>query len=188
MEKSTFGPAPTHLPAALTEIVKQSVETTIATMCGGTITCVGEDAEDAPCDCLCGIISFVGDLAWSFILGLPRRTAQDMTMAFLGCELDYDSSDMSDAVGEMANILAGDFAARLEELGARASMSLPTVVRGHDVQLLIPQHVAMERLAFDAPAGTFWLKVALSRPVHATPTLPRQDLAAGLADCPDARG
>ena len=46
------------------------------------------------------------------MLGLPRQTASNLVLAFAGCEIDFDSPDMGDAVGELANILAGDFVAR----------------------------------------------------------------------------
>ena len=125
------------IPESLSTLVKQSVGATVESLCGAQATYRVDGHPDAPCDGLCGIISFMGDFAWSFMLALPRQTAIDLTVAFTGFELEFDSIDMSDAVGELANILGGDMNARLEALGAKMAMSLPTVARGHDIQLLL---------------------------------------------------
>src|SRR5712692_6103898 len=107
------------IPESLSMLVKQSVGTTIQSLCGDQATCRDDGHEETPCDGLCGIISFLGEFAWSFMLALPRQTAIDLTLAFTGFELEFESIDMSDAVGELANILGGDMNARLEALGTK---------------------------------------------------------------------
>jgi CheY-specific phosphatase CheX len=162
------------IPESLSTLVKQSVGATVESLCGAQATYRVDGHPDAPCDGLCGIISFMGDFAWSFMLALPRQTAIDLTVAFTGFELEFDSIDMSDAVGELANILGGDMNARLEALGAKMAMSLPTVARGHDIQLLLPHDVPCERVSFVSPAGEFWLKVAMARPARGALLMPGQ--------------
>jgi chemotaxis protein CheX len=164
-----------RIPESLSTLVKQSVETTIESLCGSQATYRSDNLPEAPCDGLCGIISFIGEFGWSFMLALPRQTALDLTTAFTGFELEFDSLDMSDAVGELANILGGDMNARMEALGRPTTMSLPTVARGHDVQLLLPHNVPCERFSFVSPAGEFWLKVAMARPARGALLMPGQD-------------
>jgi chemotaxis protein CheX len=164
-----------RIPESLSTLVKQSVGVTIGSLCGSEATYRSESLPDTPCDGLCGIISFVGEFGWSFLLALPRQTALDLTTAFTGCELEFDSLDMSDAVGELANILGGDMNARLEAMGRKTAMSLPMVARGHDVQLLLPHDVPCERFSFASPAGEFWLKVAMARPAGGAFLMPGQD-------------
>jgi CheY-specific phosphatase CheX len=74
----------------------------------------GERESDAPGDGVYGIISFVGDPCWSFMLGLPRETAAALVERFTGGAVDPESADMADAIGEVANIISGDLVARLE--------------------------------------------------------------------------
>ncbi len=71
---------------------------------------------------------------------------------------------MGDAVGELANILAGDVSARLECQRIKAQMSLPTVARGHDVALSSPVGKPSLRLEFDCPHGRFGCRLTAARP------------------------
>ena len=66
---------------------------------------------------------------------------------------------MGDLVGEMANVMAGDIVARLEKSGIKAQMSLPTVARGHDVELLPPSNACTQRLRFTSATGGFWFRL-----------------------------
>ena len=122
--------------------------------------------EDAPCDGVVGIISIVGDVAWSLMVGVPRESAESLTVAFTGFEVAYDSADMGDVVGELANVLAGFVVNHLEGIGVSASLSLPTVVRGSHVEMMIPEGQPAARLNFDSTRGKFWIKVAVARSAH----------------------
>jgi len=94
------------------------------------------------------------------VLGLPRETAKAVTAKFAGFEIDYDGPDMGDVVGELANVVAGDAAGRLEARGIRADLSLPTVARGNDVEM-IQQDNTMSRLVhFECTGGNFWVKIS----------------------------
>jgi chemotaxis protein CheX len=149
--------------ATVSDGVRASVTETLATLCNGETTYTGSRNEQAPCDGVCGIISFVGDPCWSLMLGLPRQTATDLTTAFIGCELEYDGADMADAIGEVANIIAGDVVARLESQGIAVAMSLPAVARGHDVELMLSRDTPSVRLDFSSAVGDLWARVAMAR-------------------------
>ncbi|MDZ7260510.1 MAG: chemotaxis protein CheX [candidate division KSB1 bacterium] len=143
--------------------VKQAVLATFATICGVEPSYQGTGEDGAPTHAGVGIISIVGDVAWSLMLGLPRDTATALALKFAGFEIDYDSADMADVVGELANIVAGDAIARLASIGVRAEISVPTVVRGSDLELLVPVRLPSMRMRFASPEGEFWLKLASSR-------------------------
>jgi CheY-specific phosphatase CheX len=66
---------------------------------------------------------------------------------------------MGDIVGEMANVMAGDIVARLDALGITAQMSLPTVARGNDVEVLSGSNECSARLKFESPNGGFWFRM-----------------------------
>jgi CheY-specific phosphatase CheX len=152
------------IPPELIQVVKESACATLGSMTGGEITCLTGGDDETPCEGLLSIVSFVGDLDWSFMLGLPRQTALDLTLAFMGVELEFESADMPDAVGELANILAGDFVARLEEGGVKTTMSLPTVVQSQDMQWVLPRDAPTEVLPFTSPVGGFRITIARARP------------------------
>lgn len=114
-----------------------------------------------------GAITFHGLPAWRFLLVLPADAAVALARAFTGADIPFDAPDMADAVGEIANVIAGDIAARLDRRGVPARISLPTVVRGPDVATLAPADARAVWLRFESPAGTHWYKLAkapLARP------------------------
>jgi chemotaxis protein CheX len=147
-----------QLAPAIVEAVSQAVETTLATICGARPERLADDA--VPTSDIIGIITFVGDPSWSFSLLLPQDTATALIQAFVGMEIPFDSADMGDAVGEFANVLAGDIVARLESRRIEAQMSLPLVARGHDVKVYGAASVAHTRIAYRSAQGPFWVKMA----------------------------
>lgn len=115
-------------------------------------------------DGVVGIISFVGDVTWLLMLVLPKTSAQSISFKFTGFEVAYDSPDMGDVVGELANVLAGDIVARLSAQGIKVAMSLPTIMRGHDVEPLLPRGLPSEKLHYSIPDGDIYLKLAGAKP------------------------
>jgi chemotaxis protein CheX len=156
--KQKYELSPEHL-----ESLKEAVVTTFGAISGADAIYEGED-NSAPCEGAVGIISVVGGVAWSLVLGFPRDTAVALSMKFAGFEIPYDSADMGDVVGELANVLAGDVVARLDVMGVKVDMSLPTVARGTDVNLMLPGALSSLRLRFSIPEGCFWLGLAIGRP------------------------
>ena len=96
-------------------------------------------------------------------LDCPELTAPSLVQKFTGFPIPYDSADMGDMVGEFANILGGDIVARLETNRVKAGISLPTVVRGSNVEMLLPQGQPATRMVFSSPCGEFWVRVACKR-------------------------
>ena len=142
--------------------VRDSVLEMFPTMCGYQLTFEGTEEPGREFSGVAGIISLVGDVSWSLTLGLPPATALALSTSFTGFEVDYDSDDMADLVGELANILAGDIAARLDRARLRASLSLPTVARGQNLFLAQPDGASMTRMRFTSPDGGFWLTLGVA--------------------------
>ena len=146
------------------QAIRDAVLETFAMICGESPTYKGEGGAGEPSDCVAAVVSIVGKLAWSLMLGFPRETAPALVSGFTGLDIPYESSDMSDAVGELANILAGDVVARFEALGVKVEMSLPTIMRGTDVRTKNPEGTIAIRMHFECPAGPFWLGVIVGDP------------------------
>jgi CheY-specific phosphatase CheX len=149
-----------EFPSEITQAVTQAIENTFTKICGDKPIYQGEDIPASPCVCLAGIISFVGDRKWILTFILPQETAPAMALKFVGFEVSFDSSDMGEVVGELANVLAGEIVARLQAHSIKSSMSLPSVARGHDIELLTPAGAPSKRLRFSSPQGGFWFKLA----------------------------
>lgn len=76
-----------------------------------------------------GIIGFSGEIVGSVVLSFQMEAACKLVSALMGCEVDANSSDFIDAVGELANMIAGS---AKKDLGRRANIAVPTVIIGKD--------------------------------------------------------
>lgn len=110
-------------------------------------------------DGVVGIISYFGDITWLMMLGFQKDCANGLVAKFAGFELDYDSPDMGDVVGEMSNILAGDVISRLGDGGVKVAMSLPIVIKGTNVEPLLPGGFPSRKLVFTVPEGVVMVKI-----------------------------
>jgi chemotaxis protein CheX len=110
-----------------------------------------------------GVISVVGGVDWSIFLGLPRDTAVALAAKFAGFEIPFDSEDMGDAVGELANILAGDVKRKLDSKGIKANISLPSVIRAESLRVLVQRNTAVSKACFACDAGMLWTGVVCSK-------------------------
>lgn len=157
-------------PAVFPDAIETAVRASVAGFFGGHLGLdpaeVLGDPFGAPPASITAVISFFGDPVWSVVLGLPEGTAAAVAEKFCGFEVPFDSPDMGDLVGELVNVMAGEIVARLEAGGKKAPMSLPTVARGQNVELLPPADASTERLAFTTPAGGFWLKLVKAGGSH----------------------
>lgn len=76
-----------------------------------------------------GIIGFSGEIVGSVVVSFQQETAMKLVEALLGSPVDPTSSDFADAVGEMANMIAGS---AKKDLGLVANIAVPTVIIGKD--------------------------------------------------------
>jgi chemotaxis protein CheX len=116
------------------------------------------DADDGPC--IAGIISFVGDFSCSLSWVMSQSVAPALVQKFAGFEIPFESPDMGDAAGELANVFAGEIVLQLEQRGLKVQLSLPTVVRGSPLELLPESGPSIVNLQYGLPEGTFWFRLA----------------------------
>ncbi len=147
-----------ELSPVIVEAAAQGVENTLASICGAKPQRLAGDGA-VPTSDIIGIITYLGDVSWSFALLLPQATASSLIQKFVGMEIPFDSADMGDAVGELANVIGGDVSARLEARRVKAKMSLPLVARGTDVKVYAATGIPEVRLAYRAAQGPFWVKL-----------------------------
>jgi CheY-specific phosphatase CheX len=153
-------PAPAVLfPPALSEAVRDAAIEFFGTYCGMQPCECPDEQVDTPGPGIMGVISFFGDPVWSVSLVMPEPTAVTAARLFAGFDIPFDSADMGDIVGEMANVMAGDIVARLDARGITTQMSLPTVARAHDVEILSNSNACAARLKFESPNGGFWFRL-----------------------------
>lgn len=84
--------------------------------------------DDRPTNDVTGIISMSGEAAGSMALSFPMATAIKVVEAFSGMKADPDTDAFTDAIGELANMVAGNAKKYLDNL--HIEISVPTVIIG----------------------------------------------------------
>jgi chemotaxis protein CheX len=105
-----------------------------------------------------GIIGFSGDFGGSMVVSFRKETAAAIVKGFSGMDIAPDSPDFTDAVGELANMIAGSAKTRF---GGGTSISVPSVILGtghvigrlHDVPCIV--------IPCESSAGAFAVEVSI---------------------------
>ncbi len=109
----------------------ESVQKVFEMMCGLKVAVAPPKvfSEGSPTADVSGIITFSGDLIGAMVLTFPEGVAGAVVQA-LASEVPPDprAPEFLDAVGELANMVAGQ--AKSRYAGYEASISIPTVVTG----------------------------------------------------------
>lgn len=109
------------------------------------------------------VISLVGDVEWTLFVDVSRDTAAAVTSKFAGFTIAPESGDLVDAMGELANILAGEVKAQLDQRGVKVSLSLPNVLTGENVHILISKDAPVCWTCLGTPVGTVSTGVAVGK-------------------------
>lgn len=76
-----------------------------------------------------GIIGFSGEIVGSVVVSFQMEAAKKLVSALAGMDIDETSPDFVDALGEIANMVAGS---AKNDLGKKASIAIPTVILGRN--------------------------------------------------------
>ncbi|MHB8123555.1 MAG: chemotaxis protein CheX, partial [Desulfuromonadaceae bacterium] len=82
------------------------------------------------------------------------------TSLMLGMEVTEIDDDVNDAMGEIANMLAGSFKQHLSSGGSDIQLSTPSVVNGADY--VVSSGNNLENITLKFATDTEWFMVALS--------------------------
>lgn len=79
-----------------------------------------------------GIVGLAGKFKGLLGIHMPNSMALAITTAFLGMEVDEIDEDVRDAVGELANMLAGNLKTALDPKGSDIQLSMPSAIHGEE--------------------------------------------------------
>ena len=115
-----------------------------------------KSSQPGPSYDVSGIIGFSGEVVGSVVVSFERSAAIKLVAAFAGMEIAPESPDFADAIGELANMIAGS---AKKDLGATASISVPSVIigAGHTVARL--SDVPCVVIPCTTPVGDFAVEV-----------------------------
>lgn len=83
---------------------------------------------------LAGVVGLAGSLAANVHLVLTEKVARRLVAGMIGTD-DFGEADLRDAVGEITNMIAGGLKNRLDAKGFPLRLTVPTLLRGSDVQV-----------------------------------------------------
>jgi chemotaxis protein CheX len=106
-----------------------------------------------------GIIGLSGKGRGMVVVSMCREVALGAASKMLGETCTEINADVSDAVGELTNIIAGAAKAKLEDLCM--SISLPTVVTGKSHCIDFPKNTMPICIPFDCAWGTVTVEVGI---------------------------
>jgi chemotaxis protein CheX len=115
--------------------------------------------DQVPVADVSAVIGLSGDVVGCVVLSLPMTTAEQGASKFAGVELKPENPDFSDALGELANMVAGQAKAQFE--GFNVSISLPSVIIGKEHVVSQSRHRPRLSIPCDCPLGKFWVEVAM---------------------------
>jgi chemotaxis protein CheX len=166
MQTAQSLPLPALNPRLIVPFVN-AVRSVFSTMVGVQTT-VGRPslkAHTGPTYDVSSIIGFSGDVIGSVVVSVQQEAAVKLVEAFASMPIAPGTPDFADAVGELANMIAGN---AKKDLGAFAQITVPNVVlgKGHTIARL--SGVPCLVIPCTTPAGDFAVEVN----IQVTPSAP----------------
>jgi chemotaxis protein CheX len=117
-----------------------------------------KDGEQTNYD-ISGVIGLSGEAKGMVVLNMSREVALGAAGKMLGETCTEINADVSDAVGELTNMVAGAAKAKIESLNM--SISLPTVVKGESHCIVFPKNTRPICIPFNCTWGPVIVEVGL---------------------------
>jgi chemotaxis protein CheX len=94
-------------------------------------------SEPAPVESLnvTAMVGLAGSLCGLLTLRCSKKSAALMATKMLGADGAGATAQMEDAVGEVCNMVAGNFKNKISGIGDGCKLSVPTVITGNDYNL-----------------------------------------------------
>jgi len=153
-------PAPTDSHQAWAPILELSAREVFSLMVGQELTSTSDPVQEQDLN----LTSMVG-LAGSFcgLLSLRCATTSAILIAskMLGLELGEFGDTTMDAVGEVCNMVAGNFKDKIAGMGDGCQLSVPTVIVGEDYSLraLTNDHAIEVKFLLDGSPLVFSIRL-----------------------------
>jgi chemotaxis protein CheX len=130
----------------------------------GTQLNPGSQSEPPRVPNITALVGLAGRINGVVSVRCEAPSACRMTAKMLGIPAseaaDFDSSAF-DAVGEICNMVAGNFKAKIPGPGSKCNLSIPTVVTGGDYRLHLLSVGEHTELSFDFEGYPIWVSLEL---------------------------
>lgn len=110
-----------------------------------------------------GIIGLSGKASGTVVLCFEKKVAFKVVEGLLKSPVNDINSDVTDAIGEMANMVAGRAKVELNKFGFDISISVPSVIIGNH-SVASPRDIPTIIIPFTCEHGEFSVEVSLKTP------------------------
>ena len=111
---------------------------------------------------LSAMVGFAGFKQGNLAIHAPDKVARGLTEDFLGMEVEEINEDVQDAMGELANMVAGSLKPFIAN-GEKVELSLPSVVHGEEYTLTVVNEAEWVIVPFSISHGDFLVGLELKR-------------------------
>lgn len=108
---------------------------------------------------LASLIGLAGDLKGILAIQCPGAVAMGITEAMLGMEVSELDGDVKDAIGEIANMVAGGLKEGMLPAGKKIELAIPTTVIGTRVRTSGLSGASRLLIPFTCPLGRFGIEL-----------------------------
>ena len=105
------------------------------------------------------LIGFAGDLKGILAIHCPSAVALGVTASMLGMEVTELNEDVKDAIGEVANIVAGGLKAALASNNKKIELAIPATVIGNGIRTSGLSRATRVMVPFSSPLGRFGVEL-----------------------------
>ncbi len=109
------------------------------------------------------VIGLTGRMQGTILLSFSEKVALIALERMVGSTATEINEEVCDAVGELANMIAGSAKAELFEL--ELSLSIPNVVTGRGHVVHFPSNVTPMCISFDCELGPFSIEIGFTSPI-----------------------
>ncbi|MDY0190951.1 MAG: chemotaxis protein CheX [Desulfuromonas sp.] len=114
-------------------------------------------------DSVSGVVGFAGSSSGIVAIHAPSEVALAITSRLLGLEIDSYCEDVTDAFGELANMLAGNIKMVLDESGGNITLSVPSYVYGADYHVDCVADADWVVIPFESDDGEFMVQLQIAK-------------------------
>ena len=111
-------------------------------------------------DCISALVGLAGTYNGLVSLHMPSSLAIAATSSMLGMEVTELDDDVNDAMGEIANMIAGSFKQHLSKSGMDVHISTPSVVYGKEYIITLGNNPDQIAVRFATEDDWFMVAVA----------------------------
>jgi len=131
---ASAAPAPGTGRESWGPLLQLAAQEVFDTMLGSGLTVPLEPAPEGGLD-ITAMVGLAGQLCGVITIRCSGDSAAVMAARLLGTEPDQASHEMWDAIGEICNMVAGNFKNKISGLSHGCMLSVPTVITGGDYRL-----------------------------------------------------